>query len=613
VAASELRSRLFTLLLMAAGAVALLLYARREDALSQPRVPTGLLYPGLDVGAVTRLYISLRAGQDLQFERDPGSAWRIVEPAPEYGRQELVAVILDNLARAQVEAVEPADGQPLSAENVGLDPPRHIIRFGDANREETLLLGEVEPLGRMVYARRHGHARIVLVTRNLVTLLQGHAADFVDSTLLRGLAGPVDMLRVTGPEGVRLHARRSGEHWTLELPEPVLGDDGKLSTLVRALAFVRHTDALITRPTATQLRQLGLPDDADIARGELRGATLVELGAPGEQPVRAWLQAGWEQQAGESVAARRGTASKVVGVPRLSLSMLTNDADSFRKRQLLPPIAERAEALRLERDGRVTLAIRRGKDGRWLFEQPERLAGEVVEATRVAGHSVLGDFLARLDALTATGFCDPPAGEPVARLGIEWTRAGTTTTDRVDCFPPTEAGVPCTTSERPGEGLLVPADVLELFLPLQADRLRSTRPISFDDARWARLVIDGADGASWTLEREAPSGAWSGDDEWARRIALGLDVLRGLRGLRWEAERAGVGHRWRVRYEDADGGVLAELLLRPSQPDEDLEVLGVPVVRARVAGRPGVELVVAREWVERIDALASPPERMAGQ
>jgi hypothetical protein len=32
-----------------------------------------------------------------------------------------------------------------------------------------------------------------------------------------------------------------------------------------------------------------------------------------------------------------------------------------------------------------------------------------------------------------------------------------------------------------------------------------------------------------------------------------------------------------------------------------------------VAGRPGVELVVAREWVERIDALASPPERMAGQ
>jgi hypothetical protein len=588
MASSEMRSRLLTLLLMASGAVALLLYARREDALNRPLPSTGLLYPGLDRSAITRLYISLRGGQDLQFEREPGSVWRITEPGAEYARQEFVDVILGNLVDAQVQPVEQAN-DTVRAEDVGLEPPKHIIRFGNGAREETLLLGEVEPLGRMVYARRQGHSNIVLATRNLVTLLQGNADDFVDTTLLRGLAGPVDMIRVVSPQGVRLDARRTGDRWTVLQPEPAMGDDGKLSTLVRALGFVRHDDVLISRPTRTQLHRLGLPDDEEIAQDILREATRIELGAPGEQPVVAWLESGWEDSPTDGVAARRA------GSP---------------KRHLLPPIAERAEALRFTRDGTTTLAIRRGKDGRWLFEEPAHLAGEPVEAERVAGHSVLGDLLSRLDAVEAIGFCEAPTAEPIAQMSVEWTRAGTTTTDRVRFFEPTPQGVPCTSSERPAEGLLVAESALQPFEPIQAELLRSTRPLEVDPEAWARLVIEHPGGAPWTLVRRDSDGQWEGDDEWARRIAVAHDMLRGPRGLRWEPARGGARHAFRVRFEEADGQVLADLALRRSEPDEELEVLGIPVVRASVAGRPGVELVVAREWIERIEELSRPPERM---
>jgi hypothetical protein len=462
----------------------------------------------------------------------------------------------------------------------------------------------------MVYARRLGEQEVVLATRNLVTLLQAHAADFVDPTLLRGLAGPVERILVEEPGGVRLDARRSGERWTLHIPQPVLGDEGRLSTFVRALALARHERVLISRPTSTQLHNQGLPDDADIAAGELHGAMRVALRAPGEPPTVAWLSAGWTGRDDVTVAARRDDSPKVVGVPRVALAMLANDAEFFRERHLLPPIAERAEALRLERAGRTTLAIRRGRDGGWLFEQPERLAGEAVEAERIAGHSVLGDLLMRLDAVEATGFCEPPAGEPVARMLVEWTRAGATTVDRVELHEPTPAGVPCTTSERPGEGLLLDRDVLDFFEPVQADLLRSTRPLDVDGEAWSRLVIERPDGPPWAVRRDEPGGTWVGDDEWSRRVAVGYDMLRGLRGLRWEPARPGADYAWSVRFEDASGTVLGELALRRSAQDEPAEVLGIRVARARIGGRPGVELAVAREWIERLEELSAAPERM---
>ena len=112
--AGELRSRLLTLLVLALLAGGVFVYARRADLVARPRPLSGALYPGLDVSAVDSLYVTLRDGYDLRFERQPGGRWRITQPSQDEARQELVEVILDNLARAQVEPVE-APGDPVRA------------------------------------------------------------------------------------------------------------------------------------------------------------------------------------------------------------------------------------------------------------------------------------------------------------------------------------------------------------------------------------------------------------------------------------------------------------------------------------------------------------------
>ncbi len=601
----DLRSRLATLLLLLAGAVALYAWAVREDLLARPRPTSGLLFPGLEPASIEWLHLRLRGGQDLELSREPPGAWWITSPTREYARQERVKTILDNLARAQVQAVEEARG-PIASRDVGLDPPRNVIAFRGGGRSETLALGEAEPLGREVYARRSGEDRIVLATRNLVTLLQDTATEFVDPALLRGLQGPVDRILVEGPGG-RLEARRAGSDWTLLAPEPVLADGDRHDQLLRSLQFVQQERAVAPAPAASTLHELGLPSAEEAARGEGRGATHIELSAPGEEPVGAWIAAGWPAELA-SVPAVRDDFAKVVSLPRGSLAVVSNPPEWFRDHHLLPPVRERAESLRLQSGGETILDIRRGRDGRWTFALPERLAGTPVEFERVEGRSLLGDFLGRIDELQVQAFVPPPAGEPRARLVVGWTRAGRLREDRVDVFD-LDGRLVAVTSERPAEGLELPPDVLDLFQPSVPDLLRPLQPLSVDLSRWMRLVVELPGGDPLEIRRDSPDAPWSGDDEWTRRAAVGHDLARGLRGLAWAPARRASRYGWRVRYLDAEDAPLAELRLRLPEADEPREVLGHPCAFVALAGREGVELVVHRQWIERLDELAGPLER----
>ena len=608
--ASELRSRLLTLAVLALLAGGVYLYAKRADLVGQPRPLSGALYPGFDATAVDSLHVTLRDGYDLRFERQPGGRWLITEPTRDEARQELVELILDNLSRAQVEPVE-APGEPLRAEAVGLEPPRHLIRFGVGGREQTLLLGDVEPLGRMLYARRSGDDRIVLATRNLVTVLEGHAGDFVDPALIRGLSGPVTSLLVRDGGEVRLDARRAGGRWMLHLPDPVLADENRVAGLVRSIAFARSERTLEPSVASASAHALGLPDEAERAAGDDRGAMRVSLGTDGAPPVSAWLAAGWRQSGDEYVPAVRAGPSKVLGIPRPALNGLLNEPAFFRERRVLQPVSESARSVRVEQGGETLLDIRQGSDSRWTFHAPERLAGELVESERIAGHSVLSEFLAHIDALEAVDFTAWPGGEPDASLIVGSSRGGGEVIDRVD-FVSTPAGVVARSSERLTEGLRIDAQACEPLLePTLPDRLRSTRAIRVDQEAWSRLVLVSPAAGTRVVERSA-AGDWTGDDQWNRGFAIGADLLKGFRGLQWRPAPAGAAaadYRWEVRFEDGQGRTLAALRMREPAGDEEREIWGVPVVRAAVEGYAGVELLVAREWIERLDALARPPQR----
>jgi Domain of unknown function (DUF4340) len=596
----DLRSRLLTLLLLGLAAAGLYLWARREDLLSRPLPQSGPLYPGLDVPHIEWLHLGLRGGQDIELQRESSGAWWITQPSREFAHQDRVAVLLDNLARAQVRALEATAG-PVSSKAVGLDPPAHVIAFRIGDRTETLTLGAVEPIGREVYARRTGEDHVVLATRNLVTLLDDNSSEWVDPALLRGVTGRVTGLLVDGPGG-HLQAERSGDTWGLRTPDPVLADDDRIDQLIRTLQFVQVGRVITLAPGPAALHGAGLPTAEEAGRGQTAGATHLVL-STADLSAGAWLAAGWASATADVYVVRDDFA-KIVTVKRESLNMLANSPEWFREHHLLPPVRERAESLRLERAGEVVLDIRHGTASSWSFFAPARLAGETVESERIEGHSSLGDFLGRIDALGALAFAAPPGGEPVARLSVGWKFTGVDRLDRVDLF---QAGdrLLAVTTERPGEALELPATALDLFAPLVPETLRSLRPFAFDWARCQHVLIEHPEGPPLEIRREA-GGQWTGDDEWTRRTALGFDLVRGLRGFKWVAARPGAAYPWRVRFEDGQGALLGEVRLRLTEGDESPETFGFPTAVAAITGRDGVELLVSKDWLQRLVDLAGP-------
>lgn len=607
----ELRSRLVTLAVMVALAAVLIWQAGRADRLAAPVERGALLYPGLVPGEVTWLYLKLGSGQDLELQRTPGSAWRITAPGPEIARGDWVDVILDDLARATIEPIEEA-GSEIRAEQVGLEPPRHIIGFGGEGWRERLLLGEIDPLGQRVYARRAGHASIVLATRNLVTLLQHHGQDFVDPALLRGLAGTVDLLRVRPGGAPGFTAVREGTQWRLHEPLAVPADAERLGTLVRSLQFARHETVLVSRPTDEESAAWGLPTDAQIAAGRTGDAWSIEAGASGEVPVRVWLPATWRATP-DLVPVRRDDLPKIVGVRREALAMLENDTDFFRDRRLLPPVRERASGLRLVVEGATVLDVRARADGRWTFHAPDRLAGTLVETERFHGRSVLDDFLGSFDALLAVGFDDQPPGPPDAEILVDWMLSGVTRHDRIALeHQPREARYAASLAARPGERLLIEARAVEALLaPDAPDRLRSLAVLSGIDAgSWSRLqVLHPRVPEPLEVTRDPASGSWHGDDTWGRRFGLGRDLLHAFRGLDWAAAPADAAYPWQVRFFDAEGALLGGLLLRLPGPGDEEERLGLPAAYAVSLQHPGLELAVQRPWLESVDALDAPLRR----
>lgn len=612
-----MKSRLLTLVLLAAAAWFLFDLAREADRENRPATVGGPLFPGLEPRAVDFIGMTFRGGHPLELERDDEGYWVITYPTFEQAQQEYVEVLLNNLANAQVLPIEEQAGD-VKAADVGLDPPQFDISFGRGKHRVTIFIGEFTPLKEGIYARVAGTDEIVQVTANLRTMVeQFRNQDYVDKHLLRGLRGPVTRIKIQKPHGVVIDAVRSGDVWTLREPVQGLADGQRMQSLARTVSFAQqlYSRGEVDKDlTETDLRSLGFPTRAMAEQGDVGEATLIELGTDGRPPVRAWLQAGWET--GENqIHALRGDFQKLLVVTRNEFNLVRNDTDFFRDRRLLPPVRELASRLAVQRGDETVLDMRRGLDGRWTFAAPERLAGVAVDSLRVHGRSRLSEFLGSLDALSASGFTDEPArGEPDGSLLVVWSRSGRERSDRIEFHGLDDIlteQVSVRSTLRLDEGLLVDIhEVLPFFDSRLPDMLRDLAPVSLDESRWGRLAIEvpGAD-EPFTITRPSPGTSWQGDDAWARRYELGYELLAGLRGSNWFPARDGVDYGYRITFGDFDGGELGTLQLRRPDGFELTEVHGEPVVYALWSGVPDYEFSVSAQWADACDRLLAPEER----
>lgn len=608
-----MKSRLATLVVLIGLTWFLYDVGRTEDLNREPPSVGGRLFPGLEPASVDYVSMRFRTGHVVDIEREPGGPWRITYPpeANELAQAEFVERVIENLSLATVIPVED-QGAVVDPADVGLDKTTYSITFGIAGHRTTLAIGDREVFGKGIYARREGDDQILLTSPNLRTMVeQFRAEDYVDKHLLRGLNGPVDRVRLVKPEGVVVDASLRGGTWSLDGPVPSRGDDSRISSLVRSLQFSRQVLVAAVEPDDETLATLGLPNAAQLSRGDWADSTMVEFHAGAEQPVRLFLQKDWAERS-DAIYVIREDLYKLLEAERNEFNLLVNGPDFFRERRLLPPVRERAHRFAIQRGEDILLDIRRDGRGQWAFSSPGRLSGIEVDTHRIEGRSSLSDFLQRFDGVEASGFCDPPEGEPEAVLSVSFDQAGVTRDERVELFDLDQPTLRARATWRPGEGLLLGNDVVALLDPFVADELRGLTPLAVSMDRLAELQLIAADGETLGVSR-ADDGSWVGDDEWGRRFGLGHDFVNGFRGYGWRRERSDALYDWTVRFLDGDGAALGELAFRRPGPEEAGESLGVPVHLAQVSGVTGAEMVVPAFWLDRLDTLRTPQGREALQ
>jgi hypothetical protein len=602
-------SRIATLLIMLGLAWWLYDFARTEDSLYEPPQLGGPLFPGLETRDVDFVSMSFRTGHVVDLRRERGGPWLITYPTDELAQAEYVERVLENLATAMVIPIESQTG-PVDPEAVGLAKTPYSVTFGIGGVRRTVLIGDVEVFGKGIYARVEGTDEVFLTSPALRTMVeQFRAEDYVDKHLLRGLRGSINAIRVERAGGVLLDAQIDGNEWTIQAPVPSRADSSRVPTLVRGLQFIQQVLVAAVDPEDSILTELGLPTQRQLAVGDWGESMMVQLSAAGEKPARVFIERDWEQRA-DACYAIRDDLHKLLEIDRNMLNLLANEPEFFRERRALPPVRERTTSFRIERDGVPGLDIRRDRQARWFFEAPERLKGLEVDANRIEGRSSLSDFLTRVDGLSVVGFCDEPIGEPEASIRIGWNWAGRDRTDKIELFDLSESMIRARSSFRPGEGLLLAPEVIELFAPFVADELRSLRPVEFDLASWARLEIHLPDLAEpLTVSRSPESGQWEGDDQWGRRFGIGLQVAESFSGYVWRPELPDAVYPWRVVFLDASGNQLEVVRIRRPEPSEDREALGVPIDVASIDGVDGAVMLIPDYWLARIIDLVNPQGR----
>jgi cbb3-type cytochrome oxidase subunit 3 len=278
--------------------------------------------------------ISIRRKTESIIVRRDGGEWRLVEPV----RAKTNGTEIDSLLHVILNARQERgiDDQPKSLIEFGLEQPAIALTVtlqGGRSLPE-LLLGDKNPNGFSVYAKRGNQPAVFLVAENLRSRLDRKADDLRDRTLL-----PLDLDKVK--QVTLIHKGRTinltggdARSWEMTHPTKTRADGSMVRDLLWKIKDARVKEFLARPADSTRRYGLEHPD------------LIVEL-READVPKRLLLKTPPDPKAGLYALAEPGEG--IVSTDARLLTDLARSPDELRDRSLL----------RFETTDVVSLTIRR--------------------------------------------------------------------------------------------------------------------------------------------------------------------------------------------------------------------------------------------------------------
>lgn len=311
------------------------------------------LFPGLTPSDVSRLEMSMYLGQKVVLERTTAAGWRIVEPFKDSARAELVKQVLDGLAQ-NTRLHVPLSATERDLPSKGLEPPEHHLTFTDSRGEHTLYIGTRDPMRSETYVMIEGDDRLYRTGANVRNFLEQNPMDLRDDRLFRIDPLLVNELSIVGPKGLIIQARKQTGYWEILGPVRANGDSGNVQNVIARLTTLRERQRMYDGPLEEAiLKEWGF---------KAPRYTLTMRAGPYHRTVH--VESMGLGPHGDPLCIREGEEA-IVSVSKTDLEWILSKSLSFyRSKELLKPVRDSIQRLRIHRLGRLTLELNRLMDGK---------------------------------------------------------------------------------------------------------------------------------------------------------------------------------------------------------------------------------------------------------
>ena len=204
--------------------------------------------------------VSIKKGEErIVVERD-GDGWRLIEPVQAKADAMEISSALQALLTARQE--RSIDEQPKGLAEYGLEHPaiQLTLTLKGGKPPVVLILGDKNPNGFSVYAKRGDQPAVFLVADTLRTRLDRKATDFRDKTLLALEPDKVKQLELAGKGRSIKLSNSGGDTWELTQPMKARADASAIRQLLWKIKDARVKDFLARGAIAEHQYGLDHPD-----------------------------------------------------------------------------------------------------------------------------------------------------------------------------------------------------------------------------------------------------------------------------------------------------------------------------------------------------------------
>ncbi|MBN2029028.1 DUF4340 domain-containing protein [bacterium] len=169
---------------------------------------------------VTKITIQ-RPDDTLICERGE-EGWRLLSPVRALGLQSVVRDLVINMVRMMTE--QEIVGE-VNWSDYGLDPPQYTVVIETiTGQADSLLIGDENPVGNYLFARKDGDSRVLLTSASIKTTLTKNVFDLRDQSVLRFETDQVRQLAMTRKGDKKIVIQKEGNNWKVVEPIVAYGD-----------------------------------------------------------------------------------------------------------------------------------------------------------------------------------------------------------------------------------------------------------------------------------------------------------------------------------------------------------------------------------------------------